>query len=441
MLVETSFDKNIILITIDCLRADHIHCMEYNKNITPTIDWLAKNGIMFSNAFANGPYTPYSVPSFLTSNIPPIPKRTDNIAQILRSNGYATAAFVPNPIIFSESIGGFRANQGFDLFDLMLSKSKQYRLTIEFLRMAIMKYFRLGIKEKGMAHKSFYSIYDKLIQTLPRFFCPKNHLHIPTAENVNKRAINWIKNQDNKFFLWVHYMDVHEPYAPMNYENQNEMLYLITKYRDFPNMLSKQEIQKLINLYDLELEYTDKALDDFLKELKKLDLLDKSIIILSSDHGDAFGEHGTLGHGGKFRAQLYDEFIHVPLIIHGLKEKGIVIDKQVQLLDLAPTICELLKISIPPSFFGESLFSPSARGLIAKSGWYLGYRTDNYKLIINKSELDQPGLYDLKDDPEEKNNIYNKNKKLRDKLESEMMALLEQYKKKKELLDIKVKLR
>lgn len=441
MLVETSFDKNIILITIDCLRADHIHCMGYNKNITPTIDWLAKNGIMFSNAFANGPYTPYSVPSFLTSNIPPIPKRTDSIAQILRSNGYATAAFVPNPIIFSESIGGFQVSRDFDLFDLMLSKTKKYRLTIEFLRMAIMKYFRLEVKEKGMVYKSIYSIYDKLIQTFPRFFCPKNHLHIPTAENVNNRAIDWIKDQNNKFFLWIHYMDVHEPYAPMNYENQNEMLYLITKYRDFPNMLSKQEIQKLINLYDLELEYTDKALDDFLKELKKLDLLDKSIIILSSDHGDAFGEHGTLGHGGKFRAQLYDEFIHVPLIIHGLKEKGIVIDKQVQLLDLAPTICELLKIPIPPSFFGESLFSPSSRGLIAKSRWYLGFRTDDYKLIINKSEFDQPGLYDLKKDPEEKNNIYNKNKKLRDKLESEMIALLERYKKKKELLDIKVKLR
>ena len=440
MEVKTSSDKNIILITVDCLRADHIHCMGYKKDITQTIDRLAKNGIMFSNAYANGPYTPYSVPSFLTSNIPPIPKRANTIAQILKSNGYSTFAFVPNPIIFSESIGGFRANQGFDLFDLMLSKGKQYRLTIEFLRMAIMKYFRLGVKEKSMIHKSFYKIYDKLIQTLPRLFCPKNHLHIPTAEHVNKRAINCIKDQKNKFFLWLHYMDVHEPYAPMNYENQDEMLYLITKYRDFPNMLSKEEIQKLINLYDLELEYTDKALNNFLKELKKLKLLDKSIIILSADHGDAFGEHGTLGHGGKFRAQLYDEFLHVPLIIHGLKEKGVVIDRQVQLLDLAPTICKLLKIPTPPSFFGESLFSPTPRRLIAKSGWYLGYRTDDYKLIINKSEFDQPGLYDLKKDPEEKTNIYNKNKELRDRLESEMVALLEQYKKKKDLLDIKVKL-
>jgi len=439
MKTDTTHGKNLILITVDCLRADHLHCMGYLKNITPTIDALAKNGIMFTGAMANASYTTYSIPSFLTSTLPPVggnPKET--LAGILKKHGYVTAAFNPNPI-FSTTMGGSRSTKGFDTYDIMLSIKKRYRLFVGIFILMAVKFFRTRFNENGWIYNAVYSLYDKAAQSLPNLLCPKQHLYIPKAEEINKQAINWIKNQKSKFFIWLHYMDVHEPYAPVNYKNQKELLYLITKYRYFPNMLTKQEIQKLMVLYDLEIEYADGAINTLLKELKNLNCFDNSIIIISADHGDAFGEHETLGHGGKFKPQLYDEFIHVPLIIHGLDENGTIIDRQVQLLDLATTICELVNVPVPYSFLGKSLFKPSDGGIIANSESCIAYRTEKYKLIINKSDYEGNELYDLKEDPGEKINIYDKNQEFSKKMESEMINLLKSYKKREKLLDVKFK--
>jgi len=408
------------------------------------LDKLAADGILFNTAIANAPYTPFSVPSFLTSTLPPIRKgNKKTITEVLKKHGYTTATFNPNPIILSSiAVPGSRLDKDFDYYDLMLSNMKRYGLVIEETRQVLMKYLRLGLNEKSTIYKIIYLLYDMAIKSFPTILSPKQHHYIPLAEDLNKHAINWVKNQKNKFFLWLHYMDVHEPYAPPNYENHKELMYLTAKYRDFPNMLTKNEIQKLINLYDLEIKYTDRALNVFIQELKKLNHYDNSIIIISADHGDAFGEHGTLGHGGKFRAQLYEEVIHVPLIISGLNKKGITIDRQVQLLGLAPTICELVNIQPPPHFFGKSFFDKiQEKGMIANSSACIAYRTKKYKFIINKIDNKEKELYDLENDPGEKKNIYYNNKKLGDRLESEMLNLLENEKKKRKLLDIKLNLK
>ena len=431
-------DKNIILITVDCLRADHLHCIGYPKNISPTMDSLAKNGVLFTNAIANAPYTPYSIPSFITSRVPPVERFKETISSVLKQNGYATAAFNPNPIVLTSTItSGDRINKGFDTFDLLLSSKNKYDLTIGVIRQWGMKYFRRKLNENGLFYKIIYSIYDKAIKKFPIFLCPKEHLIVPSAMEVNNYAIDWVAKQNGKFFLWIHYMDVHEPYAPPGYENQKEMMYLITKYRDFPNALTKLEIQKLMNLYDLTIEYTDRAINDLIEKLEKLNQFHNSVIIISADHGDAFGEHDNiLGHGGKFVAQFYDEVIHVPLIIYGHKEKGIIVDKVVQLLDIAPTICELANVPIPVCFFGESLFSKSEKGAVINSRVYIGYRTKEYKLIISKSNSKRNELYDLINDPRERRNIYNNNKEVTKKLELEMASVLKKYKRKKELIGI-----
>ena len=267
-----SNEKNIILITIDCLRGDRLHCMGYQKNITPTIDKLAANGILFNSAIANAPYTPYSVPSFLTSTLPPIKKgNKKTITEVLKKHGYTTATFNPNPIILSSiAVPGSRLDKDFDYYDLMLSNMKRYGLVIEETRQVLMKYLRLGLKEKSAIYKIIYLLYDMAIKSFPTILCPKQHRYIPLAEDLNKHAIKWVKNQKGKFFLWLHYMDVHEPYAPPDYENNKSVMYLTAKYRDFPNMLTKNEIQKLNNLYDLEIKYTDKALNTFIQELNRI---------------------------------------------------------------------------------------------------------------------------------------------------------------------------
>lgn len=437
--MDAKSNKNIILLTIDCLRADHLHCMGYHKKITPTMDHLAKNGTLFTTAIANAPHTPFSVPSFLTSIPPPLnehPKET--LAGILQKNGYATAGFNPNPIIFSAMLGFDNAlKKGFDTYDLMLSNKKRYSMEAGFFRQMVMRYFRSKIHETSWIHHHTYAMYDKTIRTLPTLFCPKQHLNIPLADELVTTATQWIKNQQKKFFLWIHFMDVHEPYAPPHYENQHEMLYLITKYRDFPNMLTKEEIQKLIELYDLEIQYTDQAIQMLIQELQTMGKYENTVIIISADHGDAFGEHGTLGHGGKFRVQLYDEYVHVPFIIHGSEHKG-QIHEQVQLLDLAPTICDIAQISTPPYFFGQSMFHPNENGMIIKSRYLLAYRTNKYKLIIHKLNHEENELYDLTKDPQEKNNIYMHDKTATKQIEEKMIKLLEQYNQKKKLLNIQI---
>jgi len=430
-------NKNIILITIDSLRADHLHCMGYPKSITPTIDRLAKNGLLFTNAISNAPYTPYSIPSFISSNLPPLHgKIRHTIAQVLKNYGYKTAAFNPNTIIFSDTYEGCDISNGFDIYDLMLDYNKRCMLTLSFLRMELMKYFRLKFNEDNLIYKIVYNFYNKIIKIFPEIFSPKDYNYVPNAESINNRAIDWIKNQKNRFFLWLHYMDVHQPYAPIDYKNKKELFYLISKYRDFPNMLNEEEVKKLINLYDLEIKYVDKAINKFLTKLKEENHLENTIIIISADHGEAFDEHGALGHGGQFRVQLYDEYIKVPLVIWGLEKRG-VIDRQVQLLDLAPTICDLINIPIHPNFFGKSYFKISSEGTIITSEFDIAYRTKNYKLIIKKSNKEKNELYDLKNDPHERNNIYN-NHKIMKKLRYNLLSLIKKYKNKDKLIKINV---
>ena len=429
-------EKNLVLITIDCLRADHLHCMGYTKNITPTIDYLAKNGIMFTNAVSNAPDTHYSIPSFLTSTLPPVddnPKQT--IPLTLKKHSYSTATFNPNPI-FSTTWGGRNSTKGFDIYDVMLSEKKKYFIFIGIFLSTIIRFFRNFLTKKSVLNKK-YSLYDKPLKLISNLLFSKNYLFVPTAEEVNKKAVTWIKNQEGKFFVWLHYMDVHEPYYLEDFENKKELRYLIAKYRYLPNMLTRKEREKLIALYDFEIRYIDKAINNFLRDLKDLKYFENTIIIISADHGEAFGEHGTYGHGGKYPYQLYDEVLHIPLIIYDHEKKGIKIDWQVQLLDLGPTICNLLNISIPHNFLGGDLFKFSNSGIIANCRSCIAYRTNEYKLIINKSEELVNECYDLKKDPKETINIYDQDKEIIKKLEDEMIKLLKHYTKKKRILDIK----
>ena len=437
--------KNIILITVDCLRADHLGCMGYKKNITPNIDALANDGILFTNAIANGYNTLYSVPSFLTSNLPPIEEiSVPTIAEILKKYGYITAGFNPNPVIFMNlpgdvKLGSLKLEKGFDTFEIMLSSRSRFSLIRDsFIRLPL-KIFRKLFNKNKEVFNSIYRVYDKALKVWPSIFSSNIKIHLPSAEDLNRVAIKWIKNSnEGKIFLWIHYMDVHEPYASPFCENKKEMLYLITKYRDFPSKLTEEEIKKLHGFYDDEIKYTDGFIGSLIKELIKMDCYDNTIIIISADHGDAFGGHGTLGHGNIFVDQLYDEILHVPLIIHGAGKK--IVERQVQLLDLAPTICELIDIPIPHSFEGDSLFALKSKGVISSSKHAISYRTEEYKLIINKSDDKENELYDLKSDPSEKKNIYQECRQISNKLESNMITTLKNLKMKREKIRIKTKI-
>jgi len=429
--------KNVILLTVDCLRADHLSCMNYPKNITPELDNISKDGMLFTNVISNAPHTYFSVPSFFTSTVPPVSKKsTYTLMRHLKNNGYATASFNPNPILISNAAtGGWDVRKDFDTYEVFLNEKKLSKIKLQILRIVLMSNFRNFFKENGIIHNVAFKIFDKLIKRVPSIFCYSEDIKVPRAPVLNKEAINWIKNQKNNYFVWIHYMDVHDPYVPVHYENRRYMLYLVTKYRDFPNKLSKEEIQELIKLYDLEIEYTDRAIGEFIKELKKQDLLKDTIILISADHGDAFNEHGTLGHGTKLPPKLYHENIHVPFIIYGL-EKGKKIGNQFDLLGLSPTICDILNIESPPSFFGKSFFKSLNQPIISRCELSIAFLKDGYKLIIYNDETLENELYNLKTDPLEKQNIYEKNPKISKSMESDMISLLNSYKKKRKLLEI-----
>ena len=250
--------KNIILITVDCLRADHLGCMSYKKNITPNIDALANDGILFTNAIANGYNTLYSVPSFLTSNLPPIEEiSVPTIAEILKKYGYITAGFNPNPVIFMNlpgdvKLGSLKLEKGFDTFEIMLSSRSRFSLIRDsFIRIPL-KIFRKLFNKNKEVFNSIYRVYDKALKVWPSIFSSNIKIHLPSAEDLNRVAIKWIKNSnEGKIFLWIHYMDVHEPYASPFCENKKEMLYLITKYRDFPIARNNLSILRFIKTQDL----------------------------------------------------------------------------------------------------------------------------------------------------------------------------------------------
>jgi len=450
--------KNLILITIDSLRADHLHCMGYPKNITPNIDRLSTQGALFTNAIANAPYTSESVPSFITSSLPPFKERpAKTIAQILKENGFKTAAFNPNPMFLIYNNHNY--TRGFGHYDMMLHKNKKTkkklreRFKILFLRLGVYEETVLArllqfLKEKSnrhqiasFCHKICFKILDMMLKNRPFLFFSEGNVYSPSAKTINAKIIDWVKNnKESSFFLWIHYMDVHSPYLNEGSMDNKYDLYVLAKFQYFPDLLTKKEMEKIVDLYNGKIKYVDREIGNLLQNMKKAGIED-NIVIISADHGDAFGEHGSFGHGsffknGKFRTNVYDELLKVPLIISGTGKRSVVTE-QVELMDLGPTICELLNIPTPVCFFGENMFSKKQKGVVSYSRDALSYRIKKYKLIINKSENEKNELYDLMLDPEEKKDIYLKNQKVAKSMKLEMLKTLKGFNNKKKLLNVK----
>lgn len=346
--------KRIFLITVDCLRADHVGCIG-GGNLTPNIDRLARDSVVFTRAFANGPGTNQSFPAILTSTyflmhggMRLLPNCT-TLAEVLNGHGFKTVAFHSNPFL-SKSLGWGRGfSEFYDFMDIVKSPSafvtrqQSKGLTSMLTRFGSAV---LRASQSARAQRFLKNIYYKF-----------SRLEIPYLEGrkLNNHVINWIENNsDQKFFLWMHYMDPHYPYVPpkeylSDFSSRSEAFnYNLSANYEKP---TKQEVQIFKNLYIGEVRYTDACIGEFLKYLEDKSLLDYCLIVLLADHGHAFMEHDRFGHAYDI---LYNEVLHVPLIICGL---GISksINVPVQLLNIPSTITDLLDIKKPSSFMGESL--------------------------------------------------------------------------------------
>ena len=348
---------DVFLVTIDTLRADHVHCYGDEQISTPALDSLAKDGVRFAQAFTPSPITNTSHTTILTGLLPsshgvtdfavPLSPTHRTWAQLLRQNGYHTGAFIGAVILDSKTLAP-GLDRGFDFYDNFPEHSPTKS--------------RWGrVERRGM--------------------------------DVVQRAETWLSaHPAGPHFVWVHLYDPHDPYEPPPPYSDI--------YKD--------------RLYDGEISYADSALANFLAYLKKQGWYEKAFVIAVGDHGEGLGEHHEDTHG----IFLYDSTTHVPLIVKlpGEARLGKVVEAQVRTTDILPTVLDLLKISPPAQLDGESLqpyFAGSeAAGRVAfgetdyplRFGWapLRAVRAEGFKLI----EAPKPELYDLRADPGELQNKY-----------------------------------
>lgn len=348
---------DIFLITIDTLRADHVHCYGYANGSTPALDALAKDGLRFTEAFTPSPITNTSHASILTGLLPgshgvtdfavPLSTTHPTVAEMLKARGYHTAAFIGAVILDSKTLApGF--DRGFDFYDNfpehMPTKSRWGRL-----------------ERRGM--------------------------------DVVQHAESWLtKHPAGPNFVWVHLYDPHDPYEPPAPYSQT--------YKD--------------RLYDGEIAYADSAFAHFVAYLKTGAKYRNAVIVVVGDHGEGLGEHHEDTHG----IFLYDSTTHVPLIVKlpGGRAAGSTIMAQVRTLDIVPTLLELAGApalerqdgeSLEPYFSGKDDGGRVAFGETdypLRFGWapLRSVRSDGFKFI----EAPRPELYDLQRDAGELNNQF-----------------------------------
>jgi arylsulfatase A-like enzyme/Tfp pilus assembly protein PilF len=378
--VEAKDNLNLLLITIDTLRADHLGCYGYKGVETPNIDKLAEKGTRFVNTYAQVPFTLPSHASLFTSTYPmwngvrdsagpPLPEESLTLAEVLKQNGYATAAFTAAFVVDSF----FQLNQGFDTyFDNFPPRDSS-----------------LAPGEEGGLQRR--------------------------ADEVLAPALGWIdKNAEKKFFTWVHFYDPHHPYDPPEpYRSQ---------YRGHP--------------YDGEIAYVDSVIGKLFNFLSEKRLTEKTLIAIVSDHGEALGEHSESYHG----YYLYDSTLRVPFIlsIPGLRGQTPQVALPVSLLDLAPTLLQVLGIPRPSPMQGRSLLASIlgkeqdpepiySESLFANLhfGWGTLYavRLGHHKLIQSK----RPELFDLEKDPGEKVNRLTENRALANTFKEKLEVIATRY--------------
>ncbi len=372
---------NVLFILIDALRADHLGCYGYQLPVSPFIDSIARQNIMFSQTIAQASYTTASTPSFFTSMYPSVTlvynrdvilnEKFITLAETLKNYGYITAAFAPNPSLKSR----FNFGQGFDLYD------------------------------------------DKIIG----FWEEVPYKKFETAKKINARALRWLKKQlDTPYFLYLHYRDVHGPYVPppeykkLFYEQGGEIRKLTEKDYEAMNKYIRleddnQDLNYYLAQYDAEIKYSDDQIQYLINELKNLGAYENTLVIITADHGEEFLDHGDWNHG----QGLYEELIHVPLIIK-MPEGRIISNKinaQIGLIDLYPTILDVLGLTPYNKLQGKSLIplikgeSPTNSPVFSEAkGGFVSIRKDGWKLIYNKISQEYL-LFNLNADPKELHNL------------------------------------
>jgi len=406
--VDTSAMRNVVLISIDSLRADHCGCYGYDKPTTPALDAFAAEAVRFANTYAISPWTLPSHASMFTGLYPdthlanrPRSKLHENnvtLAELLGKSDYFSHGIVCAPFLRSY----FQLNQGFNTYDDRISRTHRPEVR-----------------------------------------------QIKTSRDVTDRALEFLAEQQRQrrpFFLFVHYWDPHYDYnPPERYANMFDPDYTgdidglrISHRDDIVPGFNPRDLQHIVALYDGEIRYTDDHLAELLAELNKPPFAQNTAVIITADHGEEFLEHGSTGH----TFTCFEELIRVPLLVRApwMETEAKVIDTLVEIVDLFPTILTLAgQPAAEHDIHGYDLLPLIERGQAPprevffcetqqgrRYGWE-GMRGDWFSLrdlagmkvhYFRRGRINATDLFNLAADPYEKTNLRKSQKEL-----SEQMAL------------------
>lgn len=375
---------NVVIISIDTLRKDHLGCYGYHRNTTSNIDRLAHKGVIFNNAFSNSAWT--------------VPGHMSMLTGLLPSNH--GLIYYPYPGCINDNI---------TTLGMILQ--------------------RLGFLTRGFYGAGYVS---------PRFGFGRGFHEYTTGgnnfENNMQQCLGWVeKAKSFRFMLFLHGFNCHNPFNPspefdIFSKNYNGNYSVDKLYREYKLPECREDIEHLIDKYDATILGADFILGKLFNKLEELKILSKTIIIITSDHGHGFGEHESFGHV----TQLYDEVINIPLIFYapGIFPEKKKIGDMVSLIDILPTIIDALGFKEAQQFDGLSLlpvmngrsiedraiFSETGTTLKKKSNKKRGLpkrymlpivrciRTKEWKLIIDENDMPLE-LYNVMDDMDEKLNL------------------------------------
>jgi len=387
---RASQQPNIILVSIDSLRADHLGCYGYERPTSPTIDRLAAEGVRFDNAISTSSWTLPAHAAMFTGLYNSAHAIVDTgmrladehltLAEQLSAGGYATAGFFGGPHLHPT----FGLAQGFaEYFNCM------------------MPLVEMG-DEAEVPDESHHL----------------SHVDITGPRTIEKLT-TWLETAklERPLFLFLHLWDVHYDYIPPSrYVEMFDPDYGgdVTAENYMRNgainpKMTTRDLEHVVALYDGEIRFTDENLEQMLAVLDRHGELDNTLIVITSDHGDEFFEHGWKGH----QRTLFEEMVRVPLIMHwpGHLDSGLVVEDQVCLIDLLPTLLSLAGVPLGSEVQGRDL-SPLLRGkalpvqsalceLLVDDRDYRALRTNGWKVVLDRP-AQRAFFHDLRADPRER---------------------------------------
>jgi len=436
--------RSIVLVTVDCLRADHVGFMGYKRPTTPFLDSLSGESLIVPNAIVAGAPTYYSFPAILASRFPlalgrdalGVGPEEPTLAAVLQEAGYATGAFVAaNPYISAS----FGYERGFDTFRDFLEadpvpladaqSSPQGAGWASRINRGLQR-IRPLLGPLGSAYDELYFQYcQRAIPVPDSLDCLRR---FPAANELVDEAIKWIeKAGDDPVFLWLHLMDPHSPYCPKQEAiammGDDSLTPFRVRYLNSywnrsdlgPRGLARQR-DAIVCLYDAGIRWVDAQMERLAQGLRKSDRWQDCIFAVTADHGEEFLEHG-----GRYHApsRLTEELIHVPLLLRvpgAQKEK--VSEAPFSMIHLAPTLLDAAAVPAPAEFHGKSQWRQLQSGEDFNGGAIsecvaactnpfrrenrigarvLSVRSARFKLVLHFDPVAEE-FYDLEADPEEK---------------------------------------